>query len=336
MSIALPQGYSIRPPTLDDVTVVVELANRCDHEYIGRPTHQEEDFRNDWQSPSLNPKTDLRVICDPRDTIVGYAGVWDAEPHVLIYGWANVHPHYRRLGIGTYLAQWVEARARQAVPQAPGGTRVTIQQFRFARDEAGQALLLGQGYQLARHFFRMLIALDTPPPEPVWPEGISVETFDRERDLRMLIKGDQDGFRDHWGYVEQPFDVAFEDWSHWIDHDPNHDPTLWFLPKANGQLAGLCLSTSKMAEDPDMAYVMSLAVMPDFRRRGLGLALLQHTFGEFYRRGKRRVSLDVDANSLTGALRLYERAGMHVLRQSACYEKVLRPGEDLATRTLDD
>lgn len=43
----------------------------------------------------------------------------------------------------------------------------------------------------------------------------------------------------------------------------------------------------------------------------------------------------MDAESLTGALRLYERAGMHVIRQVISYEKEIRAGVDLATRSLD-
>ena len=61
-----------------------------------------------------------------------------------------------------------------------------------------------------------------------------------------------------------------------------------------------------------------------WRKRGLGLALLLHTFNEFYQRGDRTVGLGVDAQSLTGATRLYEKAGMHVTRQYDTYEKVIR------------
>jgi hypothetical protein len=42
----------------------------------------------------------------------------------------------------------------------------------------------------------------------------------------------------------------------------------------------------------------------------------------------------VDANSLTGALDLYEKAGMRVFRQTDAYEKILRPGKDLSTQSL--
>ena len=48
------------------------------------------------------------------------------------------------------------------------------------------------------------------------------------------------------------------------------------------------------------------------------------------------MGLGVDAQSLTGATRLYEKAGMHVDRQYANYEKELRPGEDLGTQSLKE
>jgi ribosomal protein S18 acetylase RimI-like enzyme len=61
------------------------------------------------------------------------------------------------------------------------------------------------------------------------------------------------------------------------------------------------------------------------------LALLHTAFNEFQQRGKQRVGLGVDASSLTNATRLYEKAGMHVIRQYDAYLFELRPGEELRT-----
>jgi hypothetical protein len=44
--------------------------------------------------------------------------------------------------------------------------------------------------------------------------------------------------------------------------------------------------------------------------------------------------LGVDAQSLTGATRLYERAGMRVVRESREYELLIRDGRDLRTLAL--
>lgn len=72
-----------------------------------------------------------------------------------------------------------------------------------------------------------------------------------------------------------------------------------------------------------MGWIFGLGVRRPWRRRGLGLALLRHCLGALYDRGKRRVGLGVDAQSPTGATRLYEKAGMSVYRRNGIYEKDL-------------
>jgi ribosomal protein S18 acetylase RimI-like enzyme len=69
--------------------------------------------------------------------------------------------------------------------------------------------------------------------------------------------------------------------------------------------------------------VRILGVLPEYRQRGLGQALLQHTFAEFARRGFTAVGLGVDAENPTGAVRVYERAGMRVERTNLVFEKVV-------------
>jgi hypothetical protein len=59
--------------------------------------------------------------------------------------------------------------------------------------------------------------------------------------------------------------------------------------------------------------------------------MLQTAFKEFYRRGKKRVGLVVDATSLTNATRLYDKSGMHVTRQYNTFHLEIRPGENLTT-----
>ncbi len=80
--------------------------------------------------------------------------------------------------------------------------------------------------------------------------------------------------------------------------------------------------------------VETLGVRRAWRDCGLGKALLLHAFGAFHRRGKHAVRLYVDSQNLTGATRLYERAGMHVERELVDYEKELRPGIELARQSL--
>ena len=74
-----------------------------------------------------------------------------------------------------------------------------------------------------------------------------------------------------------------------------------------------------------MGWIRALGVRPRWRRRGLGTALLLHAFGALYARGQRRIGLGVDAENTTGAVRLYERAGMRAAWQADIYERKLAP-----------
>jgi GNAT superfamily N-acetyltransferase len=114
------------------------------------------------------------------------------------------------------------------------------------------------------------------------------------------------------------------------------DPTLWFLAMdgPSGEIAGICLCRAQAYNDPNVGWVNILAVRRPWRKRGIGLALLRHAFGELYRRGKNMAGLGVDAENLTGALRLYENAGMHVHRAFDLFEKEVRPGREISVQSL--
>ncbi len=119
--------------------------------------------------------------------------------------------------------------------------------------------------------------------------------------------------------------------------DAGFDPTLLFLAMdGDPRIAGINLCRPHSFDDPEMGWVGTLGVRRQWRKRGIGLALLRHSFNEFYRRGKRKVGLGVDAQNLTGALRLYENAGMHVHQAYDHYEKELRPGTEISVQSLSE
>jgi ribosomal protein S18 acetylase RimI-like enzyme len=181
----------------------------------------------------------------------------------------------------------------------------------------------------------MRIDLSAPTPAAVWPQGVSLRTVDVESDLRDLVALYLETWRDHWGFIERPFDRALADWREGIEGEGERfDPTLWFLAVEGDEIVGVSLCNSHIAGDSTRGYIQGLGVRPAWRKRGIALAMLHHTFAEFRRRGFAAVELDMDSQNLTGALRVYERAGMRPIRQSVTYEKELRPGIDLATREL--
>lgn len=330
----LPVGYTMRPPTLDDVSATVAMLNASSLDTVGTPQFTEEEFRADWQEPGFNLATDSRVVTAPDGQIAGMTDIIFRPPYVRNFIWGRVHPNYRGLGIGTALNQWAEARVGAQMAAAPPDARVAVQCSNISTHHAADELMKQRGYAHIRSFYSMKIEMADAPPPPIWPAGITVRTMIPNQEEAMVYRAKDEAFRDHWGHVETPFAEGFSIWLHHLQNNPDHDPSLFFLATDGEEIAGYALCQATIADYPDMAWVDNLGVRRPWRRRGLALALLHHVFGEFYRRGVKKVGLGVDAGSLTGATRLYEKAGMQSFRQYNTYEKELRPGCDLTTQQL--
>jgi mycothiol synthase len=330
----LPEGYMLRGAALDDLPEAVAMFNACSRKLTGTDEVTLEGYRREWEIPLLNLPEDVKVVVAPDGSIAACQELWDLfDPHTRLNTWGRVHPDHRGRGIASALLRWAEERARRAIPRAPEGTRVTMLNWISSLDAAANEVMLCSGFNLVRHSYRMRIDFTEAPPAPVWPEGITLRAFNPERDLEAVAWADREAFRDHWGFVERPFDQDLQMFRHWMT-EPRFDASLWFVAMCGDEVAGISLCDAHTEDDMDMGWVGSLGVLRPYRKQGLGLALLRHSFGELYKRGRRKAGLGVDAFNLTGALRLYEKAGMRVNRQNNTYEKELRPGVELSTQSI--
>ena len=326
--------YTVRPAGRDDVEAAVALFNACSRHMFGRNQFNANDVRTEWGTPGFNLESDTRLVFH-EDRLVGYVEFWNlTAPYVRPMFWGRVHPTHRGRGVGSALVNWAEARAQRSLALAPPEAQVTLGQGVWEQDQAAHALLRTHGYAVARRFLRMKTAFNGAIPEPAWPEGVTVRTFDPERDLEAVVRAVDDAFQDHWGHVPGPVEERLPLWRQWISGDAEFDPTLWFLAVEGDEIVGVSLCRQADSEDPDQGWVNTLGVRRPWRRRGIALALLHHSFRELRNRGRTGVGLGVDATSLTGADRVYARAGMWPERASLTMEKALRPGVDLRRTTL--
>jgi ribosomal protein S18 acetylase RimI-like enzyme len=322
-------SFKFRPATLDDAEPITKLVNDCSIERTGKPRATVQQVRGMMQMPGLDLETDLLLAIGPHEQLAGLALVQDTAPHTIFFVLAEVHAHYRGQGVGSTLCHWTEERARRSIPLAPAGERVVLLQQRLSTDASARGLLMGQGYELVRHNFRMVIELKEPPPQPVVPAGITIRPFVRDREAHALVHALREAFRDNWGYVARPFEEEYHRWMHMLDRDPENDPSpFWFVAIDGQEVAGVCLGSPREAGDPETAWIHIVGVRPPWRRRGLALALLHHSFGALYQQGRRRIALEVDAQNPTGATRLYEKARMRVERRYDFFERELRPAEE--------
>jgi ribosomal protein S18 acetylase RimI-like enzyme len=175
-----------------------------------------------------------------------------------------------------------------------------------------------RGYAAWRHSLRMAIELEAPPLRPSFPDGIVVRTY-REDDRSAVIAAIDDAFSQD-PFHEPTSDANFQEF---FLNARGFDPELFFLACDGDHLAGISLCYPQRGSDEELGWVGTLGVLAPWRRRGLGEALLRHSFAELYARGKRRIGLGVDAQNVTGALRLYERVGMHADSRSDNWRKKL-------------
>jgi ribosomal protein S18 acetylase RimI-like enzyme len=90
------------------------------------------------------------------------------------------------------------------------------------------------------------------------------------------------------------------------------------VAEAKGKIIGASLGYSY----PEEGWVRQLAVDAVWQRRGVGAALLRHSFLVFKELGHETVGLGVRAENET-AVQFYERVGMYRARQYDEYRKVI-------------
>lgn len=298
----------LRPLRNEDVTAVVALYNALSQEHYGEDSMTQSEFGVWLTSPNVDARRDIRVAFEG-DRLVGYADVYDQNQWHTRY-WCEVKA--RDEAVADALVGWCEGRAS-------GDARdgAFLRSYVREREAATVSAFERRGYERIRSSFRMLLDLDDEPAPPEWPEGIAVRTIGEAED-RALYEADQECFADHWEHVEEPYD----EWLHWTLGREGFDRSLVFVAADGDAIAGYALCRPSEAE-PDTGWVDRLGVRRSWRKRGIALALLRHGFREFRNRGFRRAGLGVDAENLTGAVRLYERAGMRVARRSDCYQRTL-------------
>jgi mycothiol synthase len=303
MSSSLPEGFRVRPVIEADTPSVNDLVVAVDVDVQGFSDSTEADIADWWRQVDL--ERDTWLVENERLAAFGVTERHGDEAQIDGY----VHPDAKGRGLGSWLLARGQEWARERELPA-------LRTWALSTDADARRLFEGHGLHEVRRYYRMLIELKEPPPAPEWPDGFTVSTH-RPEDARAFLEALTEGFADEWHFVP----TSFEEWTERRLNAPSFDPTLWFIVREGDEIAAI------LRADPEVenaGWVGALAVLKPWRRRGLGLALLRHAFGEFYRRGQPRIGLGVDAENTTGATRLYERAGMRVAWEAVCFRRDLQ------------
>ena len=238
-----------------------------------------------------------------------------AEVEGRAVGYADLSEEAGRWSIDLRALDAEAARVLLEAARERAGEGALLRGYAPSIDELAADAYRALGFAIVRHSFQMRVELAAPPEPPELPHGIAVRSM-REGEEERIHAAHMNAFADHWDFHEQ----SFEQWRRWQRDREFFDPTLWFLALDGDEIAGFALCAPHFSGEPAFGWVDLLGVRPEWRRRGLGEALLRHAFRALYVRGFTRIGLGVDAESTTGAVRLYERVGMRPVRRTDTWE----------------
>ena len=283
-----------RPATRDDLDAVTALYRAYDAAVRGVVDTEPSDVLRDWDEPGFDLDAGTLVL--------------EADGRVIGYAWRSGRDadsvadlSLRGDGIEERLLAWLEACSAPLEHYCPDV------------DPPLSALFARRGWTAERRFWRMRRELDAPSPAPVWPAGVEVHDLRRPDDERPVHALVQACFAEIGGEHERPF----EQWAAYLLDTDRFDPALCLVATVDGRVVGAALGTAT----PEHGFVRQLAVDPSQRGRGLALALLHESFRRHRDRGLPATVLGVDAGNPTGALALYEKAGMRVVEQFTRWER---------------
>jgi len=336
MNTILPENYTTRMANMADLPRIHQLEEKKSLHYLGVPGFSLMRLRNTYESPGFDPEKSVRLVETLKGDLVALIEVWDEfDPPVHPYIWFTIDPTLEDQGLEDYLLAWGEERAKQALNRVDPELRVAMRSHSNRAIQSTSKAKLAAGFRHIRHSYRMRIEMEEAPPAPVWPVGVAIRLYNPDQDAREVYKVDEEAFSDHFGYVKEDPEEGFERFMHHMTDEESYDPSLWYLAIAGDEIVGICICRRYGPEEKDSGWVSSLGIKRAWRRKGIALALLQHSFREYYIRGIKKVGLGVDAESLTGANDLYKKAGMFVQRQYDLYEKELRPGLEVSVTVLE-
>jgi len=294
-------ALGLRTSTPDDAPLVHELMARRAAMFSGN-RFSEADIRREMAKPSQ-----LQWILVREDGAAGIAlAAVDISGHEHCFVWLTTDDDVDDETGKALVELGVDAaRSINSTKAIHGGAS--------ENDTTTRKWLSAAGGEEVRRFGRMEIALDPnaidPPPDP---PGVSLRhPQNTDEDWQVLYQVIETAFRDHFGHTETTYEEFVEQDRDWIE-----DYSLCWIASVDGVPASALLGK----QNPGSGYVGVLGTLKEFRGRGLGSYLLKVAFAEFSRRGETLGTLNVDLTNPTGAVAVYEHAGMHLAHTEIAYE----------------
>jgi mycothiol synthase len=304
----------------DAIAAVIRVANQAD-DLPFAPSGA--NLREDWEDQAtFDPDRDA-IIAEVDRRPVAHAGVDRVQRgrSVVYEVWGNVHPAWRRRGLGRTLLAANVAHARRCAADDDDPRPAYAGSFVNEQEAGHQRIVEDAGFRTVRWFFDMrrdLIEVDVAP----LPEGLEIRPVTPDQH-RAIWEADVDAFRDHWE-AREPEPSDFER----LFAKADLDTSLWVVAWDGGEVAGSVQPwiwrDENAALGVERGWLEHISVRRRWRRRGLATALTTEALRRLRAAGMTEAMLGVDADNPTGALRIYEAMGFEIGHRAQALRLPLR------------
>jgi mycothiol synthase len=288
-----------------DLIAIVKLMDECEAVDQLEDTLSIDELRLELAYPQRIPERDLRLWFGPNDALIAIA-LMEAPDNVLSF---KIHPSARMAGeVESQIIAWGEEYIGIAVQER--NVSAEVYSWIHDADTARQRLMEYHGFTVRRHWLCLACSLDNMLPEPHLPQGFTLRTV-TESDAETWVELYNDSFVDHWDY--HPWTI--EMFRYWLT-DPEYLSSLNLIAvDPDGTFSAFCWSDISSAENTrsgrNEGWISLLGTRRGYRKIGLGRALLLAGMQRLQHEGVITAKLNVDAENLTGASRLYTAVGFH-------------------------
>ena len=152
----LPEGFTSRSATLEDVDIAAELFKINALATDGGEDINAEETRSSWQSPGFNPATDIHLVFANDGQLAAYVEVWaNSKLPVHPFVWGCVHPDLYGKGLGMYITAWGEERCSQLIDILPADLRLAAHAVAISTNQPAHQLLKDMNWIYIRSFYTM-------------------------------------------------------------------------------------------------------------------------------------------------------------------------------------
>jgi mycothiol synthase len=292
-----------------DLQPVTDFLNLCEaYDKLDEGISVDE-LRDEFNAPTLDTARDLRIWEDGDGAMIGFGQLWISTTGDPVDGylWFKVHPEHRDGMIASEIIAWGEERMREVGREHSVRTLLRSGARSDRADEI--ALLEEHGFAIGRYFLRMTRSLHEPIPEPVLPSGFTIRTVVGTHQAAAWIDMFNQSFIDHWNH----HDKTVEERLHWMSESYYNADRDLIVVAPDGTFAAFAFCSISSEENTRTGrkegWVNLLGTRRGFRKIGLGRAILLAGLQRLQADGMDTALLGVDADSLTGATRLYQSVG---------------------------